>query len=327
MHTQYALLVAIILAICPSGAGRPGKPGIVVQVFDSRTGQSVDRAKVVMTATLETLEKQKQRGVGQDQLTTLQPQGAGSFRASDIEAGVYAVIVVADGYGNELTTVEIEDEATARAVVRLTKTGIVRGSVRDNLGNPIQNARINVVYVDADIIGIVDGMANVPGYLAPDTETDPDGQFVIGNNLMTDQPFVLEAASDNFLPAFSEVFRCTDGQTVVTDIVLSTRGVTLRGVVTDEAGSSLAGVRIGFRARPIDQGMPPPRAVRTFAHSTSKRISQSTQSSDDGTFSISNLFPGAAEIGASAPGFVSTRQRIVLAAPETLLRLTMKKQR
>jgi hypothetical protein len=325
MHTQYALLVAIVLAICPSGAETSLRSGVVVQVLDSLTGQSVDSAKVVMTATLETLERQKQRGVGQDQLITLQPQGAGNFRASDVEAGLYAVIVVADGYGNELTAVEIEDEATARAVVRLTKTGRVRGSVTDNVGNPIQNARINVVYVDADLIGIVDGMVNVPGYLAPSTETDPNGQFVIGNKLMTDKPFVLEAASENFLPAFSEVFRCTDDQTVVADIVLSTGGVTLRGVVTDEVGNSLAGVRIGLRARPTDQGMPPLTAVRTFAHSSSRRLSQSTQSSEDGTFSMSNLFPGVAEIGVSAPGFVSTRQSIVLTAPETVLRLTMKK--
>lgn len=326
MLRQLSFIAAVFLLGSGAGEDRPDG-SIVVQVVDQGTGQPIHFAKVAMTATLETLEKQKLRGVEeQDQLLTLGPQEAGTFGARNIEPGEYILLVVAEGYGNELVPVEIPADSMAEVVMRLNKSGKIFGSVTDTAGRPIKAARVNVVYLDPSLVKIVDRMVNVPGYLAPTTETDQRGEFVIAKYLMPGKDFVLEAASEDFLPAFSDLLNCRENQTVAAGVVLSARGVTLRGLVTDSNGAPVAGAKIGLRGPSIDPAVVSPQAIRTFAHSTTRRLSQNSESLEDGTFSITNLFPGVVQVGVSAPGFVHNKHSVTLTMPETFLRVEMRKQ-
>lgn len=302
------LFSLLFLQILGVSAGRfaihasPPENAFHVYLVDDRTGRPVEKALGVYVTLLRALKT----GVIQPEERGLQlrfdsePLGGGVYRFEDIEDGRYAIWVRAEGYAFQVLPVTLQGPASRREVIRMTPPGFVRGMVVDSAGNPVPDAGVAIRYIDDEYLSLQLHISCCFTH-GGSARTNEFGEYFIGDYVRPGWRFVVEAGSDDFLPALGQEGVVEEGQVATLDVVLTKRAYSVRGHLLDDQ-EPVEGVRVHLHSleekpvlelsdgRIVDFRDPLFTIIATALSSRFTRIS--FPSAADGSFSIPGMPPG-----------------------------------
>ncbi len=200
-------------------------------------------------------------------LGTVKSDAQGHFEIP-LPDGTYQLNAALEGYGPTAATANAGDTVS----LVLSKSGVLRGHVRDEGGQPIKHFTI-------DVVSVLPGDAPAPPPSWSKTFDSPDGSY------QADQipawPVMIRASADDFAPGLSSPVSVHKGDTRDVDITLGA-GCTLTGTVVDKGGEALPGVLVNAESR-VSAGS---------AMDPSLQTSTQAQSGDDGSFSLPHVPKG-----------------------------------
>ncbi|MEW4288285.1 carboxypeptidase regulatory-like domain-containing protein [Rossellomorea marisflavi] len=220
-------------------------------------------------------------------ITSTLTDANGMYELPGIAAGLYSVIYSATGYGAEARTVALPAGATVTVNVGLiAESASIQGTVRDAVtGLPIPAALVQVF-----TIGTTIPIASV--------QTDQQGRYVISGLLPEEYRVVYSAPtyqSETFILFFNP------GETKTVDAELTKLPSRIIGVVTD-----------------IVTGLPIPNATVILLLEGTEIIVASTNTDQDGNYSLNGLSPGNYNLRFEATGYLTETLSIQLGVAETL---------
>lgn len=208
----------------------------------------------------------------------------GVFSLNQMRPGTFELLAVADGF--LATTVKITAPADGLTVV-LSDGATVSGTVTESDGRPVQGAHVYAAPGRSD-----DGVAHVD-YGRKRVLSDDEGRFEIrglkhGPHTLTALVFPRSGRHPSTSRSASTTVDLARIDSTQAHIVFP-RTVQITGVVTDEAGGPLPGVKVS--ATPV-------------AETADSYASNAGDSDGDGNFVIPALNEGAYELSASKEGYV-----------------------
>ena len=192
--------------------------------------------------------------------------------------------------------------------VTLTAAGAIEGRVADSKGTPVAGARVRVRSAPQRGGGGAFRMNMVrqflPGGGGGTVLTDGAGLFLV-ENVASDEPVVVMAETDEFVPSESEPVQVRAGETQRVDVVLQ-GGATLRGRVVDDRGAVVANARLRVGTLSAED-----EAEAALSGWRADRIlEQRVFSSDgEGLFEITKIKPGRVLLRADRDGYVTSYRR------------------
>jgi len=227
----------------PANAGDDGvsivmapSPRIMGRVVDDQTGEPVSVFTIATTAVPNPAfvpRRSRQRFEDEE----------GRFAYVDVRPGTHYLIASSEGYAggqSEPITVAVEEERTG-IEIRLVRGAILRGSVTDRRGTPIQGASVSLdqpVQPGSDPAGemfrrLISQQMRKTGMRS--AITDAKGAWKIDNVLGGSYSLKVEHA--DYTDVESPPLKCGDrGEVVAPTVVLSQGGI-IRGTVSKEDGT------------------------------------------------------------------------------------------
>jgi hypothetical protein len=198
------------------------------------------------------------------------PAGAARTDASGrfeipLPEGTYQLNANMEGFGPTAVTAQTGDTIS----MVLPKSGVIRGHVRDERGNPMRRFTI-------DVLSVVPGDAPAPPPIWSRRFETTDGSFQVGE--LPSWPVFLRATAEEHAPALSHPVNVRAGDSREVDLAV-TDGCTLNGKVVDKKGNPLSGVLINAEER----------VIAGSASDPSLQTSTQAQSGDDGSFSLDHV--------------------------------------
>ncbi|WP_437877662.1 MSCRAMM family protein [Sorangium sp. So ce513] len=208
--------------------------------------------------------------------------------------GTYNLVGNKEGYGPTVAVAHTGDDVA----LMLPRSGIVKGHVLDERGQPITRFTVDVIMLGAD-----SAAARAP--LASRRFEAEDGAFLVDQ--LPGWPVILRVTAPDHAPAFSSLVRARAGETHDVDVTLS-RGCTLTGTVRDERGAPLAGVFLDAEARPA-AGM---------ASQGSMDAASQAESDLDGRFRLEHVPAGEILVRGYAGGYAASTASVQVSACDGL---------
>jgi hypothetical protein len=184
------------------------------------------------------------RGPGGITLRHLRASEEGLFEISALTAGDVLLTTKLEGYAAERRGFSMTNSEIRSLELHLLRTGIVRGSIVDSTGTPIEHARIRVVYEENR--AAPRALSASYQWEWGEVRTDAEGRFLV--EVHPDKAFVIEATHPGFL---AEISSPVESASAVNDASLRltlSRGERLEGVVQDAAGQAIAGALLELSA-------------------------------------------------------------------------------
>lgn len=220
----------------------------------------------------------ERRAAAEPELTAL--AGAGGEAVLRGPAGRWAIRCERDGEESEPTTVLLQPGREVELELTLAARASVTGRVVGEGGEPIAGATVRSRSATLERGG--SGARTIP--------TGPEGEFLLTG--LAPGPVQVSAEHEGAF-AEAEVIARTGLPHADVTLTLSTRGLQIRGVVTDPDRAPLAGATvrvIGARGR---------------TGSGSPGLDRAAQTGEDGRFAIGGLAPGGYRVEASAEGYTT----------------------
>ncbi|MEF7438051.1 carboxypeptidase regulatory-like domain-containing protein [Paenibacillus lautus] len=194
----------------------------------------------------------------------------GSYTLESLAPGSLTVVVAEEGYASRTIGAVVQASTVTALNVSLDQlAGAVTGVVWDTAGNPITDVNIRI-FLNNIIVGRV--------------ATGEDGFYFIGN--LAPNVYSLTTRAEGYGGQSFSV-DISPGETEVADFTLLSDFGTLTGVVTDTSGNPLSGTAITLNVNVASGGLIVTRYVTQI----------------DGSYFISNLFPGPYLVNAALNGF------------------------
>ena len=208
----------------------------------------------------------------------------GSFVLAGVEAGSYRVNASAPGYAGMYRPV---DAGADKVDLVLSPAGGIAGVVVDDAGRPIETFRVSASPARRE------PMSAGPVVTLPRSRmvTSADGRFLLED--MGEGRYVVDAAAAGRSTGNVSDVKVTAGSTTDVGTIRLSAGGTIRGTVTDTAGTPVPGATIGVRGAGRDfsgPGMGPQGAT-----------------DPSGAFEVAGVAPGTVEVWASHPNYAEGR--------------------
>jgi len=233
----------------------------------------------------------------------------GSFELKPIERGKKVTLVATHGDFGPSKPLDVE--ASARATLVLTAPLDVVGMVRDESGQPVQGARVELSEQPNR------GRQRFPGASGAGMPrpgiTDDEGRFVLRN--APRGTWTIEYVHPHFLPR-NEPIELGSGARHDVGVVSLERGLTITGVVVDEDGKPVVDARVTANA--VQEA-----AANQPAPQTMGRGGAQDQSDGVGKFGFFGLAPGTFRISVSREGLFASSVSVAAGAAD--LRIVMVK--
>ncbi len=197
----------------------------------------------------------------------LRTDALGRFRTSGLAAGPTQLIVSAADHAAKRQEIVVEPRSATAIVVRLSRGATVSGFVRDDAGRPAPEARVTVDAEPFAAAGIV-----------PATASAGDGSFRIDH--VFSGPVRLSARGVGETGAATETRFIRDHDEVVRWDAALSRGLEIRGRLTEEGGASLSGFEVVLAS--------PNPATRLKPREEPRLKRRSVTSDGDGRFAFAN---------------------------------------
>lgn len=226
----------------------------------------------------------------------------------EIDRSERAVVVAkADGYVSREAqlTIYAGDPAPALEFV-LARSSVVTGRIVESSGGGVPGATVRVGYPG-------ESRAFMFGQESGEFRTDEFGYFRLPF-VARGKPFVVEVASDDWLPAFSAQLTASGERLGDVTVTVDKRGGVLRGKVVDNSGTALSGVYVRLQASGGEEGYSPEiRDTRTVRAAANRRALTSA----DGSFEFRGVPAGAAVLVAGRPGARLIKTELLITRGET----------
>jgi hypothetical protein len=250
------------------------------------------------------------RGVS---ITSSVTDARGAF-AVEVPAGRLLLIANADGYVSQHREV-LAFPARPNSPVHfvLSPAGAVSGRVVDSLGNPVAGARVWLSYRG-------EAQAWRRADEAGGEQTDAAGRFTIPV-VAQGKPFVLHAEADGWLLSSSgtTLLRGPELQGVL--LLLSRRGTSVSGRVTDEGGRPVEGAVVRLRTTPGEGDFTPEqRSLPAFA----RNVIKLGVTGPDGSFAFAGVPSGRVVITAESGTRRGSAEAAVSVTAASRLDVTMR---
>ncbi|WP_051314637.1 carboxypeptidase regulatory-like domain-containing protein [Alteribacter aurantiacus] len=213
----------------------------------------------------------------------------GQYTIPSLAPGSYNVVFSQDGYGQSVQGAVINANQTTTLNAALAFiSGAVSGVVRDNEGNPLANASVQVLLNEVVVASVL---------------TLADGSYFIGN--LAPNTYVVTASAENFATAFEGV-AILGNQTATASFALFPDPGRVIGTVRDSDGNPISGVEV---------------VVRT---SIGRVVIGTVITGINGNYVVSNVAPGSYSVTASATDFQSASLgAIVVSNQDSIVNFTL----
>lgn len=198
--------------------------------------------------------------------------------------------------------------------ITMTTAGTVEGTVTNSKNMPVSGARVRVrAAPQAGRGGFSPGMIRqfLPGATNSVVLSDAEGRFKI-ESVTSDEKQIVEAETDEYVPAESDAFTVRAGEVKRVDVVLQGGG-TIRGRVIDDRGVPVSGaqLRVGYLDTENESN---PNLAGWRADAL---LEQRVVGSDaDGFFEIPRIRPGRTLVKADKEGYVTYYRRDMTVRPD-----------
>lgn len=232
------------------------------------------------------------QGKGHVKLTNYRTQRDGIVQFN-IQRSIKAVVVAkADGYVSQEAqlTISAGDSPPTLEFV-LARSSVVTGRVVESSGGGVPGAAVKVGYPG-------EPRSFEFGQETGEFRTDEFGYFRLPF-VAQGKPFVVESASDDWLPAFSpQLFAGSDRLDGVV-VTMDRRGGVVRGTVVDDSGAAVSGAYVRLEASGSEEGY---SAEAKQTGSVRAALNRRAKTGADGSFEFRGVPAGPAVLVAGRPG-------------------------
>jgi len=248
----------------------------------------------------------------------------GGYELVGVTPGKYRLLAVADGHspagGEEGVEIEVPAAGgTLRQDIQMITAGAVTGVVTDLQGEPIAGVKLRLRAGASEAApeggrnrnrGMNMAREALMGGRNPVDLTDDEGRFRL-EGVASDTLWIVYGESDEYVSGESKPFKLAAGETKDVSLQMLPGGA-IRGLVVDEHGSRLAGVRVQVGRLPDELAG---QARLTEWEARRALGSKSYTTDEEGRFFAPNLKPGRTLVRASMDGYITYFKRNATVRP------------
>lgn len=283
--TVYAFLLgaaALLIPLATLTAQSEGSASLTIKLAEQDT-QAPLAAEVGLVL-------QTKRGVF---LKHAKANEQGEVVFNDLPAGAAHLSTKLEGYAVERAGLTLNEGAAERLILALPRAVQIGGQVVDELGAPLAEASVKVVYETEAA-----PLSNSYQWETGDARTDDAGQFELV--VHPARPFIVVATHAGWLSSASAPVQANLAAPLRLRL---SKGVNVRGVAVNEAGQPLAHARVQ-----LQEADEPAQAGRFVAFELLQQRQQFTVTDADGGFHFANVRPTRQRLSVTHQDFVPAQQ-------------------